>query len=121
MCNLQGSALFLIVTRRRERITNLTLQPIEVQILIFIFRSIGVRLRAHLKMAALGLVLTAFVTIKLRFKDTTNFRISNYVVSQHFCIDAKCKLIYVDTCTLHPKLWYRSIFQIGFLSLLSAT
>jgi hypothetical protein len=38
----------------------------------------GVRLRAHLKMAAFGLALTAFVAIKLRFKDTTNFQINNY-------------------------------------------
>ena len=51
-------------------------QPIEFQYSIFVF-VLGT-VRAHLKMTALGLALSAVVAIKLGFKVTTISEIYNY-------------------------------------------
>ena len=83
---------------------NLTLHPIEIQFFIFSFLSYGVWLRVYLKMTAFVLALTAFVAIKLSFKDTHIFEINKLFILNILIIVQGASYLYIDTCTLHQKL-----------------
>ena len=103
---------FIFCFQRRDRVMNLSPYVALIQLFINMSMPQGVQFRSQKR--RLFVVLWLFIVcLKLRFKDTTLFRLAQVFEYKCLTLSARCKLyIQIYTCTLHLNYLLTNLLYI---------